>query len=433
MSNPSIEMVSKNASSTGSSVSNDPGIDDDDDDDDDDEKQLAGDDSVLMSSIRRQNKWCGCMFVLVLSSLAVFLVGRIYMTPEEGGDFLLPLDETEQGGMVNNDAVNDKPSRDHSSIISSLLANSTKSHGSSRDKSDLQTWLQNHGHVPPNLRNNPTPQAPSQETNVTSISNGDEHAGETSNEPTFHLEKWLNSTVTLEDGVMFETMRELKHDGAAFLEGLTFAQGFLFESTGLAGESSIRKLDPDTGDALESYDLLDKTIFGEGLAVAHDKVYQLTYKKKMGFIYDIKNITQPTDTFAFESTTGEGWGLTFADDTNELIMSDGSDFLHMIDPDTLLPTRKVKVTRDGNKNADNINELEYFHGRVLANVWYQDIMLVINPTTGMVEKEYDFTNLWLLSERSKKGAGVLNGISVSNHPGYVYVTGKNWERMFLVE
>jgi glutamine cyclotransferase len=250
----------------------------------------------------------------------------------------------------------------------------------------------------------------------------------------FNNQQWKRSKVTLQDGPMFEVRRVLAHDAGAFLEGLTYAEGYLFESTGLEGQSSIRKLNAQTGDVIELYQLQDTSIFGEGLAYANNgKLYQITYKKKMGFIYNVNNISQPIDTFTFDSTTGEGWGLTFNPKSNELIMSDGSDVLHMVDVDTLQPTRTVKVVREGNLDASNINELEFFHGKVLANVWYRDYILVIDPDTGIVEKEYDFATIWPQEDRRQSGAGVLNGISVARHPAQLYITGKNWDRMYLLE
>ena len=390
------------------------------------------DQQTFMPAIRRQNQWCGCSLILILSTLAVFLVGRVYMTPDEGGlesVLVVPSFDQEPPDVADNDAVNDRPTRTHTSIIGTLRGNSTTT-SVGRDKSDLQTWLRQHGHLPTDK--SPKPRLPNHETTQQNATEPNQPAGEEP-EQLFDKDRWFNSKVTLEDGVRFQVVRELTHDSGSFLEGLTYGHGFLFESAGLFRRSSIRKLDPDTGEVIEKYDLEDTSLFAEGLALANEKLYQLTYKRKLGFIYDVRNISKPIGNFTFESTTGEGWGLTYAPDTNELIMSDGSEYLHMIDPETLLPTRKIHVTRDSGENARNINELEYFHGRVLANVWYQDIILVINPATGIVEKEYDFSTLWLQSERSQKGAEVLNGISISSHPGHLYITGKNWERMFLVE
>lgn len=381
---------------------------------------------MVPRELERQNYLCGCLYFLVLSSLTVFLVGRFYMTtPHQALESLRPRNRGDNSTAMTT-----------SSTVAGTLTSNLTDHGSGTTQSDLQSWLNNHGRVP-NVRPKEEEDA---DADASPASPKESPQSSTQAPVLFQRRKWLNSKVTLEDGPMFTSIRELEHDGGAFLEGLTLASTkgdstrYLFESTGLHGQSSIRKLDPLTGRVMEKYDMEDSKLFGEGLTYANNgKLYQLTYKRKLGFIYDVNNISQPVDTFHFESTTGEGWGLTYAPDTKELIMSDGSHFLHMLDRDTLEPTRKVRVQRDGNKRADNLNELEYFHGRVLANVWFEDIILVIHPETGVVEKEYDFSSLWPESERRQRGAGVLNGISVSDHPGHIYVTGKNWERMFLVE
>jgi len=161
------------------------------------------------------------------------------------------------------------------------------------------------------------------------------------------------------------------------------------------GQSSIRKLDPETGKMLESFPL-DSKYFGEGLSYVDGKLYVLTYQKKTGFIFDAQNFSIPPQIFTFETTTGEGWGMTYDASKHELIVSDGSSYLHFWDPDTLQEKRKLEVMGRGNENRDNINELEVWRGRVLANVWFKDIILVINPETGVVEKEYGKTRLaWI--------------------------------------
>lgn len=142
----------------------------------------------------------------------------------------------------------------------------------------------------------------------------------------------------------------------------------MYESSGLNGQSTIRKLDPMSGEVIESHKL-DDQYFGEGLAIANGKAYQLTYKKRVGFIYDIADLSQTPATFTFESTTNEGWGFTYDESNNEFIMSDGSQYLHFWDGNTLAFKRKVEVTRQKGKQSKNINELEYWHDRVLANVW----------------------------------------------------------------
>jgi len=174
-----------------------------------------------------------------------------------------------------------------------------------------------------------------------------------------------------------------------FREGLAFYQGSLYESTGLKGRSTIRRLDPDTGEVVESYPL-PSDVFGEGLTIAKGgKAIQLTYKKKIGYIYDdVKDLSKPPRTFPFETTTGEGWGMTYWPNGNQLIVSDGSDYLLFWDADTMKEVKKVQVKRSNGKPARDINELEFFHGSVLANVWYKDEIWVINPHNGNVEKEY---------------------------------------------
>jgi glutamine cyclotransferase len=227
--------------------------------------------------------------------------------------------------------------------------------------------------------------------------NGEDPAGmdETPLEPQTHddnnndqkIREWLDSVVTLRDGIKFEIVQQLKHDKKSFTEGLCFANGKLYESVGLWEKSAVLTLDPATGETLERH-VMDNQYFAEGLTYVNGKLIQLTYRKNVGFIYNESNLDESPMTFEFHSTTDEGWGLTYDPSKNELIESDGSEFLHFWDPDTLQEKRKVAVTRLGGALANNINELEYWRGRVIANVWYRDVILVIDPETGVVEKEY---------------------------------------------
>ena len=133
---------------------------------------------------------------------------------------------------------------------------------------------------------------------------------------------------------------------------------------------------------------MEAKYFGEGLTYVNGKLIQLTYTAKKGFIYKVDNLGGEPETFDFNTTTGEGWGLTYDSRQHELVVSDGSEFLHFWDPDTLKPLRKLKVQRLDGSLAKNMNELEYWRGRILANIWYQDTICVINHRTGKVEKEY---------------------------------------------
>lgn len=274
-----------------------------------------------------------------------------------------------------------------------------------------------------------------------------------------HIQSWLDASVTLGDGIKYEIVEKLHHAKSSFTEGLTYCNGKLYESIGMWRASALLALDPKTGETISSV-ALPSAVFGEGLTCYGGKFIQLTYKKKIGYIYDSSNLNADPETFSFKTTTGEGWGITYDSDRHELIVSDGSEYLLFWDADTLKEKRKVKVTLLNGDPAKRINELEYWRGRVLANVWFEDFLLVIHPETGAVEKEYgmcncasngadaaclsnslltnlfhygaDFTGLWNRKARKKAGAEVLNGISVSEEEDVIYMTGKYWDRMFRI-
>lgn len=205
----------------------------------------------------------------------------------------------------------------------------------------------------------------------------------------------------------------------------------MFESTGLNGQSSIRQLDPHTGDVLEKVPL-DAQYFGEGLAFAHDQLVQITWKKATALVWNADNLQEPPVTKRYQtSKRNEGWGITHNPITNEFIVSDGSNNLVYWNVDTLETLRTIPVTRLDGSAAKNMNELEFWRGRVLANVWFEEVILVIHPDTGVVEKEYDFSSLWPASDRPS-GTNVFNGISISDDDDILYVTGKKWNRMYKV-
>ena len=215
-------------------------------------------------------------------------------------------------------------------------------------------------------------------------------------------------------------------------QGLTFANGRLWESTGLNGYSTVRELDPDTGKVLVSIPL-EYQYFGEGLVYVHDKLLQITWKKATAFVYDPNDLTSPPELYTYQTTKrNEAWGITHDATKNELIVSDGSANLVFWDVDTLETLRTLRVTRQDGSPARNMNELEFWRGRVLANVWKQNVLLVIHPETGVVEKEYNFSSLWPRRDRPR-GTNVFNGISISKDPNEIYVTGKKWNRMYKVK
>eukprot|EP00549_Striatella_unipunctata_P004241 CAMPEP_0118676700 /NCGR_PEP_ID=MMETSP0800-20121206/2196_1 /TAXON_ID=210618 ORGANISM="Striatella unipunctata, Strain CCMP2910" /NCGR_SAMPLE_ID=MMETSP0800 /ASSEMBLY_ACC=CAM_ASM_000638 /LENGTH=478 /DNA_ID=CAMNT_0006572249 /DNA_START=88 /DNA_END=1525 /DNA_ORIENTATION=+ len=241
--------------------------------------------------------------------------------------------------------------------------------------------------------------------------------------------------ITMSMGKRFTVVREMTHETSAFTEGLTFGNGKLFESTGLKKQSRVQELDPSTGMVIRKK-AMDSNLFGEGLTFVpvENRLYQLTYKARKGFVYSASTF-ELVKTFDFTSTTNEGWGLTYRAKTHELVMSDGSPYLHFwrVSNPGIESRPKLKITRQNGRPAKNINELEYYKGRILANVWYQDVILVINPDTGEVEREYDFSSLWPKQERRMAGADVLNGIAISESLETLYFTGKNWKKMFEVK
>ena len=167
---------------------------------------------------------------------------------------------------------------------------------------------------------------------------------------------------------------------------MTYARGQLYESTGLYGQSTVRILDPYTIDVIKQVKM-DTSFFGEGMTYYKDTLVQITWKKHKGFVYNMTTL-DIIDEFKFSSTKNEGWGITWDRCKDELIVTDGSPNLHFWEPNTMSEKRKVPVSRMNGQPANELNEIEFWRGRVLANVWFEDVLLVIDPETGNVEKEY---------------------------------------------
>ena len=241
--------------------------------------------------------------------------------------------------------------------------------------------------------------------------------------------------IYLSNSTQYDVLEEMQHDSSSFTQGLTYGNGLLYESVGLYGQSKVRQLDPVTGDVLKSIDM-DPSLFAEGMTYYDDdRLIQITWKARKGFIYRASTL-ELLSVFEFETNTNEGWGITFDPCTRALIVSDGSEYLHFWDPENpgVDAKRRVKVKRqDPTMKADQLNELEFVNGKVIANVWYEDILLVINPETGECEDEYDLSRLWPKKERKGAGADVLNGVSVSGEDGILYVTGKLWKKLFRLQ
>lgn len=221
----------------------------------------------------------------------------------------------------------------------------------------------------------------------------------------------------------YKVIRQYPHDPQAFTQGLVYDEGIFFESTGLYGQSSLRRVDLETGQVLHQI-TLDPRYFAEGLVLWDDSLVQLTWKENTGFVYD-------RDTFelrAIFSYTGEGWGLTH-DDTN-LIMSDGTHQLRFLDPQTFAEVRRIDVLDNG-LPVNRLNELEYIQGEIYANIWQTDIILRIDPADGTILGKIDLTGL-LPREELNAPADVLNGIAYDPASNRLFVTGKLWPNLYEI-
>src|SRR5688572_31308734 len=222
------------------------------------------------------------------------------------------------------------------------------------------------------------------------------------------------------------------HDTTLFTEGLVVYNGELFESTGSPeefphAESLIGKIDLTTG-KMDIKVKLDKAkYFGEGIVFLKDKLYQLTYKNKTGFIYDAKSFKQLG---VFSYSNPEGWGLTT--DGINLIMSDGTHKLTFLNADNLQPQKILNVTENGNL-VENLNELEFINGYIYANVWTTNYIVKIDPLNGNIPAKLDLNALSLDAKYKNPGSEVLNGIAYDSSDDKIYVTGKFWPNIYQIE
>jgi glutamine cyclotransferase len=220
----------------------------------------------------------------------------------------------------------------------------------------------------------------------------------------------------------YQIVHTFPHDPNAFTQGLVFQDGKLLESTGLYGESSLRAVELNTGNVLQQT-TVPREFFAEGLALLGDKLYQLTWQNGKGFVYDLKTFAKEKEfTYA-----GEGWGLTT--DGHWLIMSDGTSIIRFLDPETFKVDHSINVLLRGNQET-NLNELEYIHGEIFANIWRQDFVARIDPATGRVTGMIDFSNLLPLKFRGVEK--VLNGIAYDPAGDRLFVTGKLWPELYEV-
>jgi glutamine cyclotransferase len=222
----------------------------------------------------------------------------------------------------------------------------------------------------------------------------------------------------------YRVINSYPHDPQAYTQGLIYRDGFLYESTGLRGSSSLRKVRLETGEVLQQR-RIDQAHFAEGLADWKDQLVQLTWQSNVAFVYDRASFA-PRRTFSY---SGEGWGLT--SDERRLILSDGTEQLRFLDPETFREIGRVAVT-DGGKPVRDLNELEYIRGEVYANVWHTDRIARISPQTGRVTRWIDLRGLMSAGYRLDPEA-VLNGIAHDSAGDRLFVTGKLWPRLFEVQ
>jgi len=224
--------------------------------------------------------------------------------------------------------------------------------------------------------------------------------------------------------VGYRIVNTYPHDPRAFTQGLVFADGVLYEGTGLRGQSSLRKVDLKTGTILQVRQLPVR-FFGEGITIYGNRVIQLTWRARVGFVYH-KQTFQLLDTFNYST---EGWGITH--DGKSLIISDGTSTLYFLDPQTFREVDRLEVhTRDG--PVSRLNELEYVQGELYANVWKTDRIARISPETGEVVGWIDLEGLLEPEDRYRR-IDVLNGIAYDVKNDRLFVTGKLWPKLFEIE
>jgi glutaminyl-peptide cyclotransferase len=222
----------------------------------------------------------------------------------------------------------------------------------------------------------------------------------------------------------YKVIHVYPHDANAFTQGLIYLDGALYEGTGLNGHSSIRMVDLTSGRVLQRYDL-PQEYFGEGITNWGSNLYELTWTSNKCFVYDRFSF-RLLKTFTY---SGEGWGLTH--DKTSLIMSDGTAYLRFLNPNTFAEIKRIEVTDNG-RPVTQLNELEYIHGEIYANIWQTDRIVRISPVTGKVLGWIDMTGVLPAQDRSSDDA-VLNGIAYDEKGDRLFITGKLWPKLFEIK
>jgi glutamine cyclotransferase len=224
----------------------------------------------------------------------------------------------------------------------------------------------------------------------------------------------------------YTILESYPHDINAFTQGLEFENDTLYESTGQRKKSTLRKTNYETGAVLKNQKLEDQ-YFAEGITIVNDKIYQLTWQRKTGFIYDLKSF-EKTGSFAYGASK-EGWGL--CNDGTKIYKSDGTEKIYTLNPTTLAEESYIEIYTNTSK-IPKVNELEWVDGKIYANVWQRDAIAIVNPANGAVEGVIDMKGLQAQVTQHET-LDVLNGIAYKGEPNILYVTGKNWDKLFKIE
>ncbi|WP_428742196.1 glutaminyl-peptide cyclotransferase [Tenacibaculum sp.] len=228
----------------------------------------------------------------------------------------------------------------------------------------------------------------------------------------------------------YKIVNTYPHDKDAYTQGLEYKNGYLYETTGRKGQSSLRKVDLKTGEVLHKTDL-DEKYFGEGMTIFNNKIYWLTWQARKGFIYDFDTFKQ-TGSFNY-TNSNEGWGLTH--NGSELIKTDGTNKVWFLDANTQKEKSSIQVYTN-KYPVDNLNEIEFINGKIYANKWQQNSIVIINPETGVVEGVANLNGLRDIVTKDQSlepQDDVLNGIAYDADTNRLFVTGKHWSKLFEIE
>ncbi len=222
----------------------------------------------------------------------------------------------------------------------------------------------------------------------------------------------------------YKIINTYPHDNQAYTQGLYFEDGILYEATGLENKSSLRKVDIKTGEVIKSI-ISPNNVFGEGITIFNDKIYQVTWRDYIAYVYDKENFNLISE---FSLNT-EGWGLT--NDEDYLYLSDGTHYLHKIEPASFTVIEKIEVY-DNESKIMYLNELEYINGLIYANVYTSDVIIAVDPNSGKVMQKIDLSGI-LNQKFYTPNTDVLNGIAYDKKNNRIFVTGKNWPKLFEIK